>query len=160
MNFTLRFRVLALALATAVCAFVPQLRAQEGPFVPPGEADARIAITLVLTGTGGQPTLLRRPGGEARNVILLDSTQVNAQQLSDAVFQLLILEAQDPAGQGRAPNAAQRVRSDVPHPVYPWAGEAVQRLRNAARQSIPGVTAGRQHRTLQIWVRPLRGIAR
>lgn len=160
MNFTIRIRVLALALAAAASAFSAQLRAQDGPFVPPGGPDARIAITVVLTGTGGQPALLRRPGGEARNVILLDSMQVNAQQLSDAVFQLLILEAQDRAGQGRAPNAAQRVRSDVPHRVYPWAEEAVRRLHGSPRQSIPGVTAGRQHRTLRIWVRPLRGIAR
>jgi hypothetical protein len=119
-----------------------------------------VPITLVLTGNGAQPTLLRRPGGEARNVVLLDSTQVTAQQLSDAVFQLLILEAQDPAGQRRAPNAAVRVRTDVPHPVYPWADEAIQRLRASAPQSIPGVTAGGERRSIQIWMRPLRGVAR
>jgi hypothetical protein len=158
MRFKIRISVLALALAA--CAFVPRLAAQTGPFDPPRGSDDRIVVTLVLVGGGNEPTLLRRPGGQARNVILLDSVRVNAQQLSDAVFQLLILEAQDPAGQRRAPNSAHRVRTDVPHPVYPWAEEALQRLRASSGQSIPGVTTGRQQRTIQIWLRPLRGVAR
>lgn len=153
-------RAFVFALALAACASAPRLSAQAGPFDPPSGPDNRIPVTLVLAGTGGQPALLRRPGGEARNVVLLDSSQVNAQQLSDAVFQLLILEAQDPAGERREPNAAQRVRTDVPHPVYPWADEAIRRLRLSSPQSIPGVTAGGRQRTLQVWMRPLRGRAR
>ncbi len=153
-------RALFGALALIACASASRLTAQTSPFGPPSGPDARIPITLVLTGNGAQPTLLRRPGGEARNVVLLDSTQVNAQQISDAVFQLLILEAQDPAGQRRALNAAVRVRTDMPHPVYPWAEDAIRRLRASSRQAIPGVTTGREQRTLQIWMRPLRGVAR
>lgn len=154
------YRASLAALGLLVSASVAQLHAQAGPFDAPTGPDVRIPITLVLAGNGAQPTLLRRPGGEARNVVLLDSMQVTAQQLSDAVFQLLILEAQDPAGQRRAPNAAQRVRTDVPHPIYPWAEDAVRRLRDSPGRAIPGVTGGREQRTIQIWMRPLRGAPR
>lgn len=160
MNFRSHPHVLVFAFALIACASASRLTAQTGPFDPPSGPDARVPITLVLTGSGAQPTLLRRPRGEARNVILLDSMRLSSQQLSDAVFQLLVLEAQDPAGQRRAPNAAVRARTDVAHPVYPWAEDAIRRLRASARQSIPGVTNGREQRTIQIWMRPLRGVAR
>jgi hypothetical protein len=158
---SLRFsmRVVILALTTTLCASVSsELRAQNGPFE---RVDGtRIAVTLVLTATGEAPVLLRRPGGEAHNVILIDSTTVDAQQLSDAVFQLLVLEAQDPRGERRAHNAASRVRADVPHPAYPWAEAAIRRLRTSEPQAIPGVTRGRGQRVLQIWMPPLRGVTR
>lgn len=159
MNMRFSMRVVILALATTLCASVSsELRAQNGPFE---RVDAtRIPVTVVLTATGEAPVLLRRPGGEAHNVILLDSTTVDAQQLSDAVFQLLVLEAQDPGGERRAHNAASRVRADLPHPAYPWAEEAIRRLRTSDPQAIPGVTRGRGQRVLQIWMPPLRGVTR
>ena len=104
--------------------------------------------------------MLRRAAAESPNVILLDSATVDAQQLSDAVFHLLILEAQDPQGRRRSNNAAQRARIDQPHPVYSWADEALMRLRSAARQPLEVGPAGQRYRTIQIWVRPLRGIRR
>lgn len=160
MNLRNLIHTLGCAFVLNAAAAAPGLAAQESPLTPPSGPDARIPITLVLTESSGAPTLLRRAGGEPRNVILLDAATVDAQQLSDAVFHLLVLEAQDPRGERRADNAAQRVRIDTPHPVYPWAGEALQRLRDSARQPVPGVGGGRQHRTVRIWARPLRGVAR
>lgn len=160
MHFRSLFHALGAALALAVVGAPAALAAQVSPLTPPDAPDGRIAITLVLTDHGAASTLLRRAGNEDRNVILLDSATVDVHQLSDAVFQLLILEAQDPRGQRRADNAAQRVRTSAPHPGYPWAAEALQRLRAADPRPIGGVGAGRQSRAMQIWMPPLRGMAR
>lgn len=154
-------RTLALfALVLGAWASAPHLSAQASPLTPPTGPDGRIPITLVLTSGGAAPTVLRRAADESPNVILLDSATVDAQQLSDAVFHLLILEAQDPQGQRRSNNAAQRVRTDQPHPVYSWADEALVRLRSAPRRPLEVGPAGRRYRTIQIWARPLRGMRR
>ena len=160
MIFPRRTVALAFALLSSVWATAPHLAAQASPFTPPAAADGRIPITLVLTGGGVGPTVMRRAADESPNVILLDSATVDAQQLSDAVFHLLILEAQDPQGQRRSNNAAQRVRVDQPHPAYSWADEALGRLRGASRRSLEGLRAGQRYRTIQIWARPLRGMRR
>lgn len=159
---TLRNLICALGCALALSAWgaAPQLAAQANPLTPPSSPDGRVPIMLVLTENGGAPALLRRAGNGPRNVILLDSTTVDAQQLSDAVFHLLILEAQDPRGERRSDQAAQRVQVSEPHPAYPWASEALDRLRSAARQPVRGVSADRQHRVVQIWATPLRAPAR
>jgi hypothetical protein len=155
-------RTLALAFALVLSAWAPatRLSAQASPFTPPTGPDGRVPITLVLTGGGAAPTVLRRPVDQSRNVILLDSSTVDAQQLSDAVFHLLILEAQDPQGQRRSNNAAQRVRVNQPHPVYSWAEEALARLRSAPHRPLEVGPAGQRYRTIQIWARPLRGMRR
>jgi hypothetical protein len=155
-------RTIALAFALVSSAWVtaPQLSAQTNAFTPPTGPDGRIPITLVLTSGGAAPTVLRRAADESPNVILLDSATVDAQQLSDAVFHLLILEAQDPQGQRRSNNAAQRIRVDQPHPVYSWADEALARLGSAPRRPLEAGRAGQRYRTIQIWMRPLRGMRR
>lgn len=153
-------RTLALAFALVLSTTAPHLYAQASAFTPPTGPDGRVPITLVLTSGGAAPTVLRRAADESPNVILLDSATVGAQQLSDAVFQLLILEAQDPQGQRRSNNSAQRVRVDQPHPVYSWADEALVRLRSAPRRPLEAGRAGERYRTIQIWARPLRGMQR
>ena len=159
MNLSRKFSAIAVALV--VSAFVaPHLAAQASPLTPPTAPDGRIPITLVLTSGAAEPTVLRRAMGESPNVILLDSATVDAQQLSDAVFHLLILEAQDPQGRRRSNNAAQRVRVDQPHPVYSWANEALERLRSAPRRPMQGLRVGQRYRTIQVWARPLRGMRR
>jgi hypothetical protein len=157
MNHACRTLALAFALLVSAWATAPRAAAQARAFTPPAAPDGRIPITLVLTSSGAAPTVLRRVANESPNVILLDSATVDAQQLSDAVFHLLIMEAQDPQGQRRSNNAAQRVRVDQPHPVYSWADEALERLRSAPRRSMQGLRAGR---TIQVWARPLRGLRR
>lgn len=147
------------ALTLAVASVPSRMLAQD-PFEIPTDPGSRIQVTLVLTGTGQSPALLRRSGDDARDVVLLNPARLDPQQLSDAVFQLLVLEAQDPDGQRRTRNTAQRVRADVPHPVYPWAEEAIRRLRTAPVRSIPGLTGNRQARTLDLWLRPLRGVSK
>lgn len=151
-------KFVGLALAV-ILACVPTTGTAQDPFEAPGDARGRIQVTVVFTATGQPPALLRRPGDDARNVVLVDSAQLDAQLLSDAVFQLLVLEAQDPSGQRRARNTAHRVRTDVPHPVYPWADEAIRRL-SAPSEPVPGVTGAKRARTLHLWIRPLRGVAR
>jgi hypothetical protein len=146
------FCVLALTASGA-----SRLAAQASPFASTSSSDDRVQITIVLTDRADEPMLMRRAGAGPRNVILLNAGAADPQQLSDAVFQLLVLEAQDPRGERRADDAAQRVRTSAPHPVYPWAAEAVERLRTASRQQLRGVEHGRQHRTLQLWVPRLRG---
>ena len=141
-------------------ATAPHLSAQANAFTPPTGPDGRIPITLVLTSGGAAPIVLRRAAAEAPNVILLDSATVDALQLSDAVFHLLILEAQDPQGQRRSDNAAQRVRVNQPHRVYLWAEEALARLRSAPCRPLEAGRAGERYRTIQIWARPLRGVRR
>ncbi|HEX6042823.1 hypothetical protein [Longimicrobium sp.] len=158
MNF--RSLLFTVGFALVMGSAPTSLPAQVSPLTPPQTPESRVAITLVLTDHGAGPTLLRRTGNEDRNVILLDSATVDAQQLSDAVFQLLILEAQDPQGQRRGNNAAQRVRISEPHPVYWWAAEALQRLRASDPLRIRGVGGGRESRTLRIWMPPLRGLSR
>ena len=161
MNFTRRTLALAFALVLSAWATAPHLAAQASAFTPPTGPDGRVPITLVLTSGEGAPTVLRRAADVSRNVILLDSATADAQQLSDAVFHLLILEAQDPQGQRRNNNAAQRARVAQPHPVYSWADEALARLRSAPRRPLEGVgRGGQRYRTIQIWARPLRGMRR
>ena len=161
MNLPHRALALALALVVSAWATAPSLSAQGNALTPPTGPDGRIPITLVLTSGGAAPTVLRRGSHESRNVILLDSATADSQQLSDAVFHLLILEAQDPQGQRRNNNAAQRARVAQPHPVYSWADEALARLRSAPRRPLEGVgRAGQRYRTIQIWARPLRGMRR
>jgi hypothetical protein len=159
-NMNLRRSTFALAFVWCAWATAPRLSAQASPLTPPTGPDGRIPITLVLTSGGAAPTVLRRAADESPNVVLLDSATVDAQQLSDAVFHLLILEAQDPQGQRRSNNAAQRVRVDQPHPVYSWADEALARLRSAPRRPLEVGRAGQRYRTIQIWARPLRGMRR
>lgn len=158
MNFPRR--TLALALALVMSATSVHLTAQADAFTPPPGPDGMILITLVLTSDGAPPTVLRRAAAESRNVILLDSATVDAQQLSDAVFHLLILEMQDPQGRHRSDNTAQRVRLNQPHPVYSWADEALARLRHAPRHPVQARTDNQRYRTIQIWMRPLRAVRR
>lgn len=160
-NMNLSRSPLPLAFALVMSATASHLSAQADAFTPPTGPDGRIPITLVLTSGGAAPpTVLRRAAAESPNVILLDSVTVDAQQLSDAVFHLLILEAQDPQGQRRGNNAAQRVRVNQPHPVYSWADEALVRLRSAPRRPLEVGPAGQRYRTIQLWARPLRGMRR
>ena len=161
MNYACRTLALASALLVSAWATAPHAAAQASAFTSPAAPDGRIPITLVLTSGAAEPTVLRRAiVDESPNVILLDSATVDAQQLSDAVFHLLILEAQDPQGRRRSNNAAQRVRVDQPHPVYSWANEALERLRSAPRRPMQGLRAGQRYRTIQVWARPLRGMPR
>jgi hypothetical protein len=160
MNLAHRTFALAFALVSSAWLTAPHAAAQASPFTPRSAPDGRIPITLVLTRGGTAATVLRRASDEAPNVILLDSATVDAQLLSDAVFHFLILEAQDPQGQRRSNQAAQRVRVDQPHPVYSWADEALERLRSAPRRPLEVGRAGQRYRTIQIWARPLRGMRR
>lgn len=126
--------------------------AQRSALERPESPDGFIPITLVMTNHGGSPALFRRAGAEHQNLILVDAT-VDAQQLSDAVFSLLIFEARDPGGHERADKAAQRSRLDRVHPIYSWADYALHRLRTAEKQRIRGMG---EHRAVQIWMRPVR----
>jgi len=140
------------ALACAPPASVAELRAQASPFAP-FEGDGGVEITLVLVQNGQPPLTLRRAGAGARNVVLLDSASATPQQLTDAVVSLLAAEAADPNGRDRSDRIASRANLDPHPPVYPWAAEALQRLREAAVRPVAGMG---DHRALEIWLPPTR----
>jgi len=131
--------------------------AQENPFARPEAQARRIQFTLVSAGKGMPPSIFRRATAEPRNVIMLDPAVADVQQLSDAVYSLLMLEAQDPTGGTRADNLVRRVRLPASAPVYPWAAEALARLKGAQERPVAGL--GRR-RTLDLWVAPQRSQAR
>jgi len=146
------FLVLGLVFGT-----IFDVSAQENPFARPEAQARRVQFTLVSAGKGMPPSIFRRATAEPRNVIMLDPATADVQQLSDAVYSLLMLEVQDPAGGTRADNLVRRVRLPARAPVYPWATEALARLKNAQERPVAGL--GRR-RTLDLWVAPQRTQAR
>lgn len=66
---------------------------------------------------------------------------------------MLISEARDPDGHQRSDRTAQRIRFGQEVRVFPWAAEAIDRLRNSAARPIRGI--GRRH-TLDLWLPPIR----
>lgn len=133
------------------------LAAQSHPSAQAQAADSLIPITLVLTNHESTPSIGRRVNLEPRNVILLDSANVDGQLLSDAVFTLLIMEAVDQHGLRRANHSVHRASLSQNHPIYPWADEALRRLRGASMVVIRGVGRGR---AIEISVPRLRGYRR
>lgn len=149
----LRGSSIIFALVAAILSSAAPVAAQRDPFVAPDPPGTRIPITLVLSERQSAPVALRRPGARHSNVLLLDSTTISPRILSDAVFGLLVAEAQDPNEEARSENAASRLRPDIPHRVYPWAAEAMTRLRLAAPQPVRGIG---NRRALQIWMNPVQ----
>lgn len=140
-------------LALAISGTMSELVAQRASFTPPTSPDGQVPVTLILVNTGAPPTVFRRVNTEPRNVIMVDPTTVDAQQLSAAVLGLLIMEATDPDGRARADNVAQRVSVSATHQVLPWVGDAMKRLQLAKEHPISGMG---KHRALPIWLPPLR----
>ena len=129
------------------------LSGQPGPATPLRADTSRIAVTIVLTQSGGPATVLRR-ATEPRNVILVDSATIDSHRLSAAVFSLLVMERLD--GE-RSDAAASRPMFQENAPRYPWAEEALRQLRAAPAQSVQGIGT---HRAVQVTVGPLRGQGR
>jgi hypothetical protein len=146
--------ILALVALLLQVAMAPELAAQNHSPAPTQPHDSLIVITLVLTNHGSVPMLGRRVNLEPRNVILLDSANVDVQLLSDAVFTLLIMEAVDQQGTRRTNHTVHRASLSQNHPVYPWADEALRRLHGASMVVIRGVGRGR---AIEISVPGLRG---
>lgn len=130
-----------------------QAAAQASPFVSSGNEGSRVPVVLVLVPGNAPPSLLRRPDGPDGNVVLLPDESLTPQVLSEAVLSVLIADARDPGGHQRSDRTAQRIRFNQEVRVYPWAEEAIDRLRKSAVRPIRGV--GRRH-TLELWLPPLR----
>jgi len=148
-------RIYAALFAMVTAAMIPrtQVAAQAGPSVFSGSEGTRVPIVLVLVPGNAPPSLLRRPGGADRNVVLVSDGALTPQSVSDAVLSILISEARDPEGRQRSDGTAQRMRFDQQVRVYPWAAEAIVRLRNSAVRPIRGV--GRR-RSLELWLPSLQ----
>jgi hypothetical protein len=129
-----------------------ELTAQPSPFVRPDPAAGRVQITLVLNSRGGRTAFFRRSQGEHSNVVLVDSATATAQQLSNAVFGLLVAEAQDPDGHGRSENMAHETRLNVQRPAYSWAVDALALLTAERPQPVRGMG---MRRAIRIWLPPL-----
>lgn len=151
-------RILLAAAALAVgSGTAGGARAQASPFTPPAAAEHRVPVTLVLV-DGGLPTsFFRRSSADARNVILVNAATADERELSLAVFTLLNTDARDSTGVERSDNLLGRVRPNPDIPVYPWAAEALQRLKAADRQHIHGLPEGR---TLPVWLPPAHLVPR
>ena len=157
MYSTKRTWPMAAALLAMMTAGAGRMAAQGAPQAASGPPSGQVPVTLILVSNGASPGVLRRSGSGPRNVILLDSASVDIQQLSDAVFGLLVMEARDSAGSKRSDSEVARFRLDKPHPVYAWAAATLDQLRTAPKGAIPGVGQGRW---LEIHVTPLRGHSR
>jgi hypothetical protein len=150
----LHFASWTCAIALSLCAALP-LSGQAGSATGTHAADSgRIAVTIVLTQSGGPTTVLRRTSMEPRNVILVDSATIDARRLSSAIFSFLVMEGMDPEGRERSDAAASRPVFRDNAPQYPSAEETLRQLGAAPVQAVQGVGT---YRTVQISVRPLRG---
>jgi len=152
-EFILRTWVSFAALIALFLAPVT-LASQPGDSVSFARGGNRIPVTIVMAEGNGVPVILRRSSVEPRNVILINPTTTET-QLGAAIFAFLLTEARDPEGRERGDNAAIRVTVPQSTPRYPGAAAALQRLRNASRRSIRGLTAGAK--SVEIWVSPRRG---
>ena len=144
-------RVVLGAVVLAAVAGGEKASAQDDPFSRPEGAEQRTQVALMLSAIG-RPAMILRRRSEPQNVILLDANATE-QQLSDAVFTLLAMEARDPNGRDRSDGVAQSVQMDPHAPVYPWSGAAIMRLRAAEKRQVPGMG---ERRSVDIWVRPVR----
>jgi hypothetical protein len=129
------------------------LVAQPSSAAPPDSAEGRIPITLVLVESGLPPLVLRRQTQEPRNVVLVDASTVDAEQLSSALVGLLIAEQQDPRGATRGDNAAVRHGFREGVPAYPWANGMIARLQAATVRHVPGIG---ERPAIVIWLPPIR----
>lgn len=129
-----------------------ELSAQQSPFVRPDAPADRVQITLVLSSRGGRTAFFRRTQGEHSNVVMVDSATATPQQLSDAVFGLLVAEAQDTGGHVRSDNMARQTRLNVQRPAYGWAVDALALLVAERPQPVRGMG---MRRAIRIWLPPL-----
>lgn len=145
----MRRRLLTTAALIALLGIAGGALAQASPFTPAAAAEHRVPVMLVLV-EGGLPTaFFRRSSADARNVVLVNAATADERELSVAIFTLLNTEARDSTGVERSDNLLGRVRPNPDVPVYPWAREALQRLKAANRQHFHGLPEGR---TLTMWL--------
>lgn len=97
-------------------------------------------IMVTVSTHAGPPLILRRVADAPRNVVLVNPAHTTAQQLSDAIRALLLLEATDPEGSSRNDRAARSPAFTTEVPRYPWAEAMLERLRHGAR--LPRTEAG------------------
>jgi hypothetical protein len=116
-------------------------------------AEGKLPVTIVLAEGDGPPVIFRR-ATEPLNVIIINRS-TNAEQLSGAIFSLLVTEARDPSGQERADNAALRMNMPRSTPQYGDAALAISRLHGARVRRVGSLGDGL--RAIEVWVAPRRG---
>ncbi len=135
--------------------FCTEAASQRDPFTAPAGDERVVPVTVLLRPVHPDPMILRRNSAGMRNVLIVNSS-IDPKHLSNAIIGLLIAEAQDPDGRRRSDRAAQRVTLDRQAPEYPWAQEAIDRLKASPERVHPGL--GRA-RSIRIWVAPLRRVS-
>lgn len=106
-------------------------------------ADTRVPVTIVLVPDmeygGANAVILRRPGGDPVDVILLRNEMVSPEELTEVVLGLLSIRS----SQGDVPTGEPRVlRARAVHGSgshIPWTPKAVRDLRAAEPREISGV---------------------
>ena len=135
---------------------VTTLSMSVSPAVAQGAPKAtRIPATVAVAAeqVSGKPyRLLRRAGEESRDVIFLSPT-ATADDLSDAIGDLLaIRRVQGDTARSTGLVRVRHAQTARPHPRrYPWAARVFADVRTATPENIPGV--GR-FRALTIWLPP------
>lgn len=134
-------------LITATMAFTQQGGSQKRPRVP---------VTVVLVdrtpGVGASSVVLRRVHTAPHDVILLHADSASAQQLSNAVLDLLTIRSV--GGDTASKDVVVRVTSkSLPaggvRKQLPWAQRVINDLRNADRRAVTGVG---EVQAVQIWL--------
>jgi hypothetical protein len=134
-------RLITLCLSLALGCLPDGLYAQ-GSRTTSSHPD-RVPVSIVLVqdlGYGGAPAvIIRKPGAEPMDVILIRPDAATTAVLSEAVLGLLSMrkaEGDAPAGRERV----LRVRSlQATSTILPWAASALAGLREAPRQHVSGV---------------------
>jgi hypothetical protein len=148
-------RAFVFQILVMLFTFSSEAVSQRDPFTAPAGDELVVPITVLLRPVQPGPLILRRNSAGMRNVLIVNSS-IDAKHLSEAIIGLLVAEAQDPGGSRRSDGVAQRVRLDRQTPEYPWAREAIERLKKSPERVHPGL--GRA-RAIRIWVAPLRRVS-
>lgn len=98
-----------------------------------------LRVTLVSAEHAGPPLLVRRPGVEARNLVLVNTGTTTPEQLSEALYGLALAEAMDPQGRQRREDRAVRLRLPQPVPTFPWTAATLEELKAAEEQVVRGL---------------------
>jgi hypothetical protein len=155
--FRSRGALLILLLGAASVQVLGRLEAQQSgsPFHAREGDSSFVHVVLVADPTVPAATTMRRAMSEPRNVVIIDPDATDPAALSQVIFGLLVAESTDPDGRRRSDRGAVRMSRPIAAPTYPWAADALDRLRQA-EPVVLGELGERP--ALSLWLRRLRPV--